>query len=176
MSSSKRAHRRRVRTAQHERYLRLRKSGRLPVHTPAELRLARAERERERLADGRRGRRLRLVTKPTVVGVAAVSFGLAPAASASTSPEPMFQASAYIGYTPGRDLPPVSLYYQSHQNRPYEPYALPGASSPDRSEPPHPPEPEMTFYTGWDGAGTATPRVGIGPFPAGIWNDQEWPD
>jgi hypothetical protein len=175
MSSSKRAHRRRVRTAQHERYLRLRKSGRLPVHTPAELRVARVERERGCLADKRRGQRLRLVTTPMALGVAAASFGLAPAASASTSAEPVFRPSAYIGYNPGRDLPPVSLY-QSHQKRPYESYALRSASRPDRSEPPHPAEPEMTFYRGWDGGGTATPRVGIGPFPAGIWNGEEWLD
>jgi hypothetical protein len=118
----------------------------VPQHTTAERRHAAAERQRQRQEEQRHNQWLRRVTGPTVVTVGAAA-GL------------VFGA------------PTVSGAIQHHH--PYSAASQPFPFEPDYPDPPHTPEPDMTFYTAYDGSGTATTAVRFGPgTPA--WDAWEW--
>lgn len=44
----------------------------------------------------------------------------------------------------------------------------------DHPDPPHPDGPDMTFYTRWDGGGTARVDVAVGPVGSVSWDGWEW--
>jgi hypothetical protein len=118
----------------------------VPQHTTAERRHAAAERERQHQAEQRHNQWLRRVTGPTVVTVGAAAGLVLGAPTAS---------GVFQHYHP---------YSAASQPFPYIPF------DPD---PPHTPEPDMTFYTAYDGSGTATTTTLIGPV-AESWNPWEW--
>jgi hypothetical protein len=149
--SSKAARLRRRQAARRKKYARLRKSGLMPRHTQAERRLAAAERHRQREAEQRRQAWLRRMVVPVVTGVGAAGFVFA-APGISPIRHPVYPHSAAS-----------PLYYS------YVPM-----SDSDHPDPPHPAEPDMTFYTNWDGAGTASTGVVIGPVEAASWDGWEW--
>ena len=143
--SSKTARLHRRQAANRRKYARLRKSGRVPQHTEAERKRAAAERE----ADRRRAIWLRRATLPVVTGVGAAATIVTVSAAPATG-----------GI--------MHLYHPySAASQPY-PYVSP---APDDPDPPHVPEPDMTFYTAYDGSGTSTATTRIGP---GTWNPWEW--
>jgi hypothetical protein len=48
-------------------------------------------------------------------------------------------------------------------------YSQPLPTNTDHPDLPHTPEPDTTFYTAWNGGGTAVANVAIRPVPAGVW-------
>jgi hypothetical protein len=150
--SSKTARLHRRQAAKRRKYARLRRAGRVPQHTQAERRQAAAERERQREADQRHVvwlRRGALPVAATVTAAASVMFG--------------------AGHTMGgiahlyRPLSAATQFY-------------PWVPSPDSDypDPPHVPESVGTFYTAYDGAGTARADIATGPVAAESWLPWKW--
>jgi hypothetical protein len=147
--SSKTARLHRRQAANRRKYARLRNAGRVPQHTRAERRLAAAERERQREADQRRVVWLRRATLP-VVGVGAAAelvFGAPSAGGIMHLYRPCSAASQFYSYTRS------SGAGNSHQDQP---------------------EPDGTFFTNYDGSGTARADIAIGPVAPASWLPWEW--
>jgi len=122
--SSKTARLDRRQAARRKEHKQLRKSGRVPQHTRAERQKAKAERQHQREAERSRQARLRRNVLPVLTATAAASFLVVIPATVT----------------------------KGHSVYPFISAAEP--TGPDRPEPPHLPEPDMTFYTPWAGAGT----------------------
>jgi hypothetical protein len=134
VSSSKTARLRRRQTAQHKEDKRLRQSGRVPQHTRAERRRAKGERQRQREAERSRQARLRRTAASVLTSTGVASF---------------------------------LVVIPTEVSRGHDVYPLVSAAEPVWPEPtelPHPPEPGMTFYTPWAGAGgTAVAHIQTRP-------------
>ena len=133
--SSKAARLRRRQVARRKKQKRLRKSGRVPQHTKAERKRAEAERQRQRQreADQRRQAWLGRAVLPVVASASAASVMFLPLAGVSSG----------------------------HHSYPY--LSAAELAWPGNPEPPHMPEPDMTFDTPWVGPGTARVNVIVGP-------------
>ena len=151
--SSKTARLHRRQAANRRKYARLRKAGRVPQHTKAKRKLAAAERERRREADQRRTVWLRRGALPVAATVTAAAASVVFGAGHATSRI----ANLYR---------PVSATTQFY---PWMP-----SSDSDYPDPPHVPESVGTFYTAWDGAGTARADIATWPVAAGPWLPWEW--
>jgi hypothetical protein len=138
-SKTARLHRRQA--ANRRKYARLRKAGRVPQHTQAERRHAAAERERQREADQRHVVWLRRGALPVATAVTAA------AASVVFSTADSVRGAGHVHY-------PFSAASQPY---PYVPFA------PEDPDLPHVPEPAGTFYTAYNGSGTATTATRFGP-------------
>jgi hypothetical protein len=146
MSSSKTARRKRRRAGALRRYKRLRREGRLPVHTRAERKRVAQERERSREAERREERRNCRVAAVTVTSTAAAAF------IAVISPEHIL---------------PHEIY------RPY--IAAEATSWPDRPDYPHTdlleiPEPDSFIPA----MGTASSFASYRPYPRGVTHPGSW--
>jgi hypothetical protein len=142
--SSKTARLRRRHAARRKMAKRLRKAGRVPQHTRAERRGAEAERQRQQEADRRRQIWRRRTMVPLVASTGAAAITFIYSSKAS----------------------------DRHDLYPYV-SAVAGLAWPDSPDLPHLPEPDMTFYSPWVAAGTATTNVRIGPVRSETWGDSE---
>lgn len=72
-------------------------------------------------------------------------------------------AETSIGHQLYRDVSASQLYYRS-----------PPPTGSDRPDPPHPAEPDPTYFTGWDGGGAARADMAIGQVGSIFWDGWEW--
>ena len=151
--SSKTARLHRRQAANRRKYARLRKAGQVPQHTKAERKLAAAERERQHEADQRRTIWLRRGALPVATTVTAAAASV------------VFGAGRATGGT-------AHLYRPVSAATQFYPWVQ--SSDSDYPDPPHVPESGGTFYTAYDGAGTARADRASGPVAAGSWLPWEW--
>lgn len=153
VSSSKTARLHRRQAGKKKRYARLRRAGRMPQHTQAERRLAAAERERKREADRLRMVRRRRAALPVAVAVTA--------------------ASASVVFGAGHATAGIAHLYRPYSAADHF-YPWVTSMDSDYPDPPHVPEPDTTFYSNFDAAGTARTDFHIGPVAPGTWLPWEW--
>lgn len=144
VSSSKAASLRRRQAARWRREKRSRKSSRVPQHTRAERKRAEAERQRQREAERSRQAWRRRGAVFALTSIGAAGFIL---------------------------LAPAQVSRGWHNSSLHVSAA--GLAWPDRPEPPHPLEPDMTFYTSWAGPGTTATTQVVGPVDPVSWNGSE---
>lgn len=149
MASSKSACRKRRRAAGLRRYKRLRREGRLPVHTRAERKRAAQERERAREAVRREERRNRRVAAIAVPPAAAAAFIFVPPSGHISPPE--FHQLAIV---------PAAAPWLADLERPDYPHT-------DLLEIPEP-DPFIPAL------GTASPFANYGPYPRGVTHPGDW--
>jgi anti-sigma factor RsiW len=147
--SSKAARLHRRQAANKRKYARLRKAGKVPQHTQAERRRAEAEREQKRKAEQYRETWLRRARLPVAAAVAGAAVSVVFGATHAT-----------IGHV-----------YRSY---PTATQSYPRVSSFDYPDPPHVPESDGTFDTGYGAAGTARTDIRVGPVPPTTWEPWEW--
>jgi hypothetical protein len=138
VTSSKTVCRKRRQAANSRLYRRLRKSGRVPQHSRAERLRAEAERRVQRAVEQRHEKWRRRIAGVAVAGVGGSAFVFTPVSGEQIT----------AGRYPDA---PLARYYAA---------VTPSA---DRSELPHMPEPDGTYWTGYDGSGSTTPTIRVGP-------------
>lgn len=143
VSSSKTARLRRRKAARHKKDKHLCESGRVPQHTRTERRRAEAERQRQWAAERSRQALLRRGAVPVLMSIGAASFAVLPSAEVSNG---------------HRSFPHVSAAE---------------LALPDRTELPHPAEPDMTFYTSWTEPAITGTNVVVGPVDPASWDGSE---
>lgn len=131
----------------------MRRAGRVPQHTQAERKQAAAGRELQREAGQRRTVWLRRGALPVATTVTAAAASVVFGAGHATSRiadlyRPVSAATQFYPWVPSPDS--------------------------DYPDPPHVPETGGTFYTAYDGAGTARADRASGPVAAGSWLPWEW--
>ena len=149
VSSSKSACRRRRRAANHRKYAKLRKAGRVPRQTAAERREVAVEHHNQREVEQNEQWWQRRLTGSAAAMVSAAAV-IAPVHAATDAIWHLHQSHSAVQY--------------------FNPYLR---SDPERPDLPHLPEPDATYYTAFDGAGTAATNRATGPV-AGRWDPWEW--